>query len=120
MRLMKIGLGNVNSTVGAFSENVDRCIARARAMAAENVTIGIFPEQVIGGYPPEDLVQWLGFVDRQWLELERFASETADLPTVFALGVAVAYQGLRYNCAAVVSGGQIDGIIPKEKLPTYS
>ena len=72
------------------------------------------------GYPPEDLVQWQGFVDHQWFELERFAAATADLPAVFALGVAIAHQGPRYNCAAIVSGGQIDGLVPKEKLPTYS
>jgi len=120
VRLIKIGLGNINSTVGAFSANVDRCIEQARGMAAEGVTIGLFPEQVIGGYPPEDLIQWQGFVDRQWTELERFADATADLPIVFAIGVSIAQQGLRYNCAAVVSGGQIDGLVPKEKLPTYS
>lgn len=120
MRLIKIGLGNVNSTVGALAANVDRCIAQAREMAAEGVTVGLFPEQVIGGYPPEDLIQWQGFVDNQWTQLERFAAATAELPAVFVIGVAVAHQGLRYNCAAVVSGGQIDGLVPKEKLPTYS
>src|SRR5215213_4168336 len=120
VRLIKIGLGNVNSTVGAFAANIDRCIEQARGMAAEGVTVGLFPEQVIGGYPPEDLIQWQGFVDNQWTELERFAAATARLPTVFVLGVAVAFEGLRYNCAAVVSGGQIDGLVPKEKLPTYS
>jgi NAD+ synthase (glutamine-hydrolysing) len=120
VRLIKIGLGSVNSTVGAFSENVDRCIAQARSMAEEGVTVGLFPEQVIGGYPPEDLIQWQGFVDHQWQALERFSAGTAELQSVFVLGVAVVQQGLRYNCAAVVSGGQIDGLVPKEKLPTYS
>jgi NAD+ synthase (glutamine-hydrolysing) len=89
-------------------------------MADDGVTIGLFPEQVIGGYPPEDLIQWQGFVDHQWLQLLRVAHETADLNTVFAVGVAVIHQGLRYNCAAVIAGGQILGLVPKEKLPTYS
>lgn len=119
MRLVKIGLGNVNSTVGAIGPNVDRVIAQARAMAADAVTVGLFPEQVVGGYPPEDLIQWRGFVDRQWTELQRFAAVTADLPPVFAIGVVIAHQGLRYNCAAVVAGGRIVGLVPKEKLPTY-
>src|SRR5215212_2773609 len=70
VRLVKIGLGNVNSTVGAFAANGDRCIEQARGMAAEGVTVGLFPEQVIGGYPPEDLIQWQGFVDNQWTKLE--------------------------------------------------
>ena len=46
MRLIKIGLGNANPTVGAFAANVDQCIEMARAMAADNVTVALFPEQI--------------------------------------------------------------------------
>jgi len=120
VRLIKIGVASVNSTVGAVGPNVDRALRLAQEMSAEGVTVGVFPEQVVGGYPPEDLVQWQGFVDQQWRELERFARETASLPTVFIIGVVAAHQGLRYNCAAVVAGGRIRGLVPKEKLPTYS
>jgi NAD+ synthase (glutamine-hydrolysing) len=120
MRLVKVGIASVNTTVGAFSRNLDRVLALARKMAAEDVTVGLFQEQVIGGYPAEDLIQWQGFIDHQWPELERFARETASLSTVFVLGVAVAHQGLRLNCAAVVAGGKVLGLVPKEKLPTYS
>ena len=120
MRLVRIGIGNVNTTVGAFGGNVDRALAIAAAMAADGVTVGLFPEQMVGGYPAEDLIQWRGFVDGQWPELERFAAATAALPTLFAVGVSVAHQGLRYNCAAAIAGGRIWGLVPKEKLPTYN
>ncbi|HEX6899559.1 MAG TPA: NAD(+) synthase [Thermoanaerobaculia bacterium] len=120
MRLVKIGIGNVNPTVGAVRSNVDRVLAQARAMAAEGVTIGCFSEQVVGGYPAEDLVQWRPFLEGQRAELERFAAETAELPTVFVLGVAVAVGGQIFNCAAVVHSGTVLGFVPKEKLPTYN
>lgn len=119
MRLVKVGLGAVNTTVGAFGANVSRALDMAREMAAADVTVALFPEQLVGGYPQEDLVQWQAFVDRQWTELERYASETASLPLVSVVGVSVAHRGLRYNCAAVVAGGRIHGLVPKEKLPTY-
>ena len=77
MRLVRVGLGSIDTTVGAFRENTDRALALAHDMAANEVTIGVFPEQAIGGYPVEDLIQWQGFVERQWPELERFARETA-------------------------------------------
>ena len=120
MRLVKIGLANVNTTVGAFRANTDRALSVAEQMADEGVTVGIFPEQVVGGYPVEDLIQWQAFVDRQWDQLSRFAAATAALPTVFMLGASVAHQGLRYNCAVPIARGNILGIVPKEKLPTYS
>ncbi|MFP2956729.1 NAD(+) synthase [Myxococcus sp. 1LA] len=120
MRLVKLGLASVNTTVGSFTRNTDRALVLAGKMAAEGVTLGVFQEQLIAGYPAEDMVQWQGFMDRQWPELERFARETASLSTVFVVGVGVAHQGLRLNCAAVVAGGHILGLVPKEKLPTYS
>ncbi|MFO0597976.1 MAG: NAD(+) synthase [Myxococcaceae bacterium] len=120
MRLVKLGLASVNTCVGAFGQNVNRALAMAKEMAAQHVTVAVFPEQLVGGYPQEDLVQWQRFVDRQWTELERFADGTATLPLVSCVGVTVAHQGLRYNCAAVVAGGRVLGLVPKEKLPTYN
>src|SRR3954469_13597533 len=89
-------------------------------MCAAQVTVGVFPESVVGGYPPEDLIQWQAFVERQWVELERFAKGTSGTATVYVVGVAVSHQGLRYNCAAVVAGGRVRGLVPKEKLPDYN
>jgi len=120
MRLIKIAVGSVDPTVGAVRSNVDRLLAQARAMAADGVTIGCFSEQVVGGYPPEDLVQWRSYLAAQRSELERFAAATAAAGTVFVAGVAVAVGGQIFNCAAVVHGGAILGFVPKEKLPTYS
>ncbi len=120
MRLIRIGLGNVNPTVGAVRSNVDRLLVQARGMAAAGVTVGCFSEQVVGGYPPEDLVQWRAFLAAQRGELERFAEATVDLATVFVAGVAVGVGGQIFNCAAVIHGGEILGLVPKEKLPTYN
>lgn len=120
MRLCKVGLGSVNPTVGNVASNVDRVLVQAQEMAAQHVTVAAFPEQVIGGYAPEDLIQWRGFVDAQWQQLLRFAKATAGHGTVYALGVAVAHGGHLYNSAAVVHRGVVLGVVPKEKLPTYN
>ncbi|MFY2559622.1 NAD(+) synthase [Corallococcus terminator] len=120
MRLVKVGIASVNTTVGAFVRNTDKALVLAKRMSEDGVTVGVFQEQLLAGYPAEDMVQWQGFIDRQWPELERFARETVALPTVFVVGVGVALQGQRLNCAAVVAGGHVLGLVPKEKLPTYS
>jgi NAD+ synthase (glutamine-hydrolysing) len=120
MRLVKIGLANVNTTVGAMRTNVDRALAIVEKMHAEQVTIGVFQEQLIAGYPCEDLVQWHAFMDAQWRELERLAEKTAHSRTVFCVGVGVAIDAHRYNAAAVLHAGKILGVVPKEKLPTYN
>jgi NAD+ synthase (glutamine-hydrolysing) len=89
-------------------------------MGRADVTIAGFPEQAVGGYPPEDLVQWRSFLDSQRRELDRFARETADFPTVYVVGLAVAVGGQLFNTAAVVHAGRVLGFVPKEKLPTYN
>lgn len=120
MRLIRIAVASVDPTVGAVRSNVDRMLGMAREMGEGDVTVGCFSEQVVGGYPPEDLIQWRSYVDFQRAELERFARETADVPTVFVTGMAVAVGGQIFNCAGVVHGGEVLGFVPKEKLPTYN
>lgn len=120
MRLAKLAVASVSPTVGAVVSNVSRIVSVAREMAEADVTIGAFPEQVVGGYPPEDLVQWRGFLDGQRRGLERFAADTADTPTVFVLGLAVSVGAQLFNSAAVVHRGRLLGLVPKEKLPTYN
>ena len=120
MRLAKLAVASVSPTVGAVRSNVDRLLLVAREMADADVTIGAFPEQAVGGYPPEDLVQWPGFLIGQRTELERFAKETSEAKTVFVIGFAVSAAGQIFNAAAVVHRGRIAGIVPKEKLPTYN
>ena len=120
MRLVKIAVASVNPTVGAVRSNVDRCVALAHDMAKADVTVAAFPEQVVGGYPTEDLIQWRGFVASQRSELERFARETSSLASVFALGLTVGLGGDLFNTAALVHAGRIVLFCPKEKLPTYN
>jgi NAD+ synthase (glutamine-hydrolysing) len=120
MRLAKLAVASVSPTVGAVRSNAARLIAVAKEMAAANVTIGAFPEQAIGGYPPEDLVQWPGFLVGQREALDHFAKDTRSSPTVYVLGLAVSAGGQIFNAAAVVHRGRIVGVVPKEKLPTYN
>jgi len=120
MRLIRIATASVNTTVGAIQSHADRIIDLARSMAEHDVTVGCFPEQVIGGYPAEDLVQWQSFVDAQLHALHGIAKATEDVPTVLALGLTVGYDGHLYNAAAVLHRGRILGFVPKEKLPTYN
>ena len=119
MRLVKIAVASPNTTVGAVASNVDQCLQLARQMAADDVTVAVFPEQAVGGYPMEDLVQWGAFVASQRRELERFARETEQLATVYALGLTVGVGGDLFNSAALVHAGQILLFCAKEKLPTY-
>ncbi|MBN2736753.1 MAG: NAD(+) synthase [Spirochaetales bacterium] len=121
MRLIKIASASLNTTVGAFDSNKKKIQKAMEAMAKENCTLGCFQEQVISGYPCEDLIQWKEFVQTQWLVLEELVDFSGKLKceTVFLLGMTVEHRGNLYNSAAVFCKGFLLGIVPKEKLPTY-
>ncbi len=120
MRLVKIGLASLDTTVGAVHANADKVIAAAHDAACQQVTVLGFPEQALGGYSPEDLVQWRRFVEAQWEALLFIAERTEKLELVLAIGLVVAVGSEVYNAAACVHRGQILGVVPKEKLPGYN
>ena len=120
MRLVRIALANVDTTVGAVTSNLEKALALVPAAVDDGATILVFPEQLLSGYPPEDLVQWRGFVHAQWKALAELARATADRPIAIVAGVTVQRGDGLYNCAALVHRGRVCGLVPKEKLPTYN
>lgn len=120
MRLVRLGIAHVNSTVGAVWDNVARLQHWAQEAHHQSMHLLAFPEQAVGGYAPEDLVQWQSFVEAQKQALMQFVQATQGLSPVFVLGVLVAVRGQIYNCAAVVHKGRLHGLCPKEKLPFYN
>jgi NAD+ synthase (glutamine-hydrolysing) len=121
MHLLKIGLVTLNPTVGAIHRNVEKMVRVAEEASRAKCGLVAFTEQVLGGYPTEDLVLWPGFVAAQFRALREFADATRELPfpTVFTAGLTVTDHGLLYNAVAVVAAGEIVGIVPKENLPNY-
>lgn len=122
MRLVKVGIGTVNPTVGAFFANAELIAEQAEQLANEGCHIASFGEQCLQGYGAEDLVQWNGFVSQQFAALMTLACMSlegrfGDMALV--VGLTVAYEGNLYNCAAIIYGGEVLGIVPKENLPDY-
>ena len=93
-----------------------------KAAAADGATLVAFPEQLVGGYPPEDLVQWRSFVDAQWPELaalrrtRRAALRRRCSSSASPSRAAPASTTARRWCTR----GRVLGLVPKEKLPTYN
>ena len=120
---MRIGLAQINPTVGDLKGNVDRITRFAREAADRGAEAVIFPELAITGYPPRDLVEKPSFLDRSERELERLARETAGLGVSVICGYVArskAETGKRaLNSAAVIEGGQVVFQQSKMLLPTY-
>jgi NAD+ synthase/NAD+ synthase (glutamine-hydrolysing) len=79
---MRIALAQINTTVGDFAGNVARIVNFARQAVERKADLVVFPELVLCGYPPRDLVEKPEFVERSEAELQRLASLLPDIPTL--------------------------------------
>ncbi len=120
---MRIALGQINTTVGDLSGNVDRMVAAARRAAARGADVVVFPELAVTGYPPRDLVEKQTFIDRSEEQLDRLARETAPLTAAVVCGYvgrSPLTAGKRAtNSAALLYAGRIVFRQHKLLLPTY-
>ena len=113
---MRIALAQVNPTVGDLSGNarlVIDGIERAREAAADIVC---FPELVITGYPPEDLLLKPSFVRDNLAQLEIVAQATKGISAVVGF---VDEEGDIYNAAAFLHDGEVTAVYHKVFLPNY-
>src|SRR5258707_10133027 len=120
---MKIALGQINTTVGDLSGNVNLMVAAARRASALGADLIAFPELSITGYPPRDLVEKESFLERSECELQRLARETANQPIALICGyVGKSPDGAgkrATNSAAILQRGQVVFRQVKTLLPTY-
>ncbi|HIC95720.1 TPA: NAD+ synthase, partial [Candidatus Bipolaricaulota bacterium] len=82
MRRLRIGLAQINSTVGDFKGNVRKIsdyIARARD---EGVELLAFPELALTGYPPEDLLLKPSFVAANLEALQEITHHTEGITVI--------------------------------------
>src|SRR5271154_5571473 len=86
---MRIGLGQINPTVGDISGNIEKMAGFAREASSRKADLIVFPELSVTGYPPRDLVEKPSFVERSRQGLRDLARKTADLP----IGVIAGYVG---------------------------
>ena len=97
--------------------NTSRIVEMSRQAAERGVRIAIFPELCITAYSCGDLFTKQLLINKAQESLANIAEATAELPIVLIVGLPVAYAGKLYDSAAVVSQGEILGVVPKSIIP---
>jgi NAD+ synthase (glutamine-hydrolysing) len=116
MRKLRIGMCQINVTVGDFVGNTQKileAIVQARSLGVDLLT---FPELAICGYPPEDLLFKPQFIEENLKCLEKVVEQTAGLAVV--VGFVDAKDDI-YNAAAIISDGKLVSVYHKIYLPNY-
>jgi NAD+ synthase (glutamine-hydrolysing) len=116
MSCLRVGLAQMNATVGAIDDNVARIRAQLAEARAREVDVVAFPELAVCGYPPEDLLLKPGFVAASREAIEEL------LPATDGITAIVGFADRRFdlfNAAAVLHDGEWLGTYHKQRLPNY-
>ncbi len=114
---LRLALAQVNSLVGGFKANAERVkstCAQARKLGADVV---LFPELMLTGYPPEDLLFKKSFIKDCRETLKTLAPFTRGLTAV--IGFAEQKGKHLYNSAALMCDGKHIATYRKMLLPNY-
>ena len=118
---MRIGVAQINSTVGDLAGNAGLILAAYRDLVAEGAELVITPELALTGYPPQDLLFVSDFLGRTRQQLDRLQEQVGTVPLVVGfVDVNLSEQGKPFfNAAAVLRKDYPIIIAHKRLLPTY-
>ena len=117
MRPFRLALAQVNPTVGDLEGNVEKVLSNVELARSCDVDLIAFPELILTGYPPEDLLLRPGFVQDGINALRHVVSKCNDI--VVVLGFVDTEGNDLYNSAAIIWNGEIIEIYHKLFLPNY-
>ena len=87
----------------------------------QNVDLLVFPEMALTGYTCQDLFFQETLHDGVKRGLREILDAAAACPAVTAVvGLPLRIGARMFNCAAVISGGEVRGVVPKTSIPNYS
>ena len=116
MKMLRVGLAQINSTVGDFEGNVRKITDNLERARRLGVALVAFPELAITGYPPEDLLFKPAFIEANVRALDAVARASHGLTAVVGF---VDRRDDIFNAAAVLHDGSLAGIYHKRYLPNY-
>lgn len=121
---LRIGLGQLNPTVGDFAGNLKLIESALERMSPARPDLVVFPEMCLTGYPPRDLLEREWFVRQAEAATAHLLELSVRHPQTGILFGTVARTGRStgrplYNCALVVENGKEVFRQAKTLLPTY-
>jgi NAD+ synthase len=115
---LTIALAQTNPTVGHVSGNLALVRRVRERVAATNADLIVFPELVLVGYPPEDLVLRPALVDAAAAALEQLRADTIDGGPGLVVTLPYRSSGCLHNAVALIADGRVD-LRFKHELPNY-
>lgn len=122
---LRVAAAQLNAVVGDLDGNVERVRAAYETACRADADLVVFPELMLTGYPPEDLLLRPGFLGAARDALQKIAAKTQRLPMVLGFPEVERPSGhlgdaRLFNAAAVCASGKVIGVYRKHLLPNYA
>ena len=99
--------------------NASQIVSQLQDAAARGVKLAVFPEFCLTGYTCGDLFLQRTLQQGALDALQTVLDASRELDVVALVGLPLLVRGKLYNCAAVLCGGRLLGLVPKTYLPNY-
>ena len=116
---IKVAAGVPAVKVADVVYNVQQAESLIAQAEGQGVELLVLPELCLTGYSCQDLFKEQLLVDNAEEGLVMLLDFTRKLDIICVVGMPVQIGSLLYNCAAVVQGGSLLGVVPKTYLPNY-
>jgi NAD+ synthetase len=117
---MKVGLAQINPTVGDFAANSAAILAAYSSLVKSGAEVVLTPELALPGYPPLDLLFKSRFVPQNLAALDALHAQIGEVPLLVGCVDVNTGPGRPFrNTAAILERGKPIRKISKSLLPTY-
>lgn len=114
---LRIALAQLNVCVGDVQANLQQVQAAIQHAQAQHADLIVFPELVLAGYPPEDLLFRPDFLAQMQTTVTSLAQQVQGLTAI--VGVPLLRDGVLRNMACVLRDGVVIAEYAKQCLPNY-
>ena len=119
MGFIKVAAATPKTYVANCQRNAEQIIDLMRHAADDGASIVALPELAITGYTSADLLLQPFMLREAEIALDSIVNMTSTMPIAAVIGMPVMANSRLYNCAVVITEGEIKGAVPKTYIPTY-
>ena len=116
-----VSIAQINPIVGSFKHNIQLISDAILEAKADNADAILFPELVLTGYPPEDLLFRPSFLHKVEQSLQTISDLATDITVIIGAPVQFKEDGKEklFNSACVLRDGKMIHQYAKQHLPNY-
>jgi NAD+ synthase (glutamine-hydrolysing) len=117
---VRVACSSPDLSVADCLGNATKIVTDIKSASEAAASLVVFPELSITGYTCNDLFLQQCLQREAVLALEFIVENTRECNLISVVGLPVALGSSLFNCAALLHGGDILGIVPKTFIPNYS